>query len=134
MLDTNTVSYIVKNQSAKARKKLLKHAQEDEVCISAITEAEIRYGLAKRQMSAATYAAIEHFLAKIDISPWDSAAAQEYGTLRAKLERAGRPLGNMDLLIAAHAVAMGAVLVTNDRIFKNIQAATVNWADDLPSK
>ena len=136
MLDTNTVTYIVKRQSEHARQKLLKYSEEDDVCISAITEAEIRYGLAKRKLSVETQAAIEQFLAKIDVLPWDSAAAKEYGTARASLERAGKPLANMDLLIAAHAAAAGAVLVTNDNGFDgrfehfNLKA-TVNWADDL---
>jgi tRNA(fMet)-specific endonuclease VapC len=89
--------------------------------------------MAKRQMASAAYSAIENFLAKIDISPWDSAAAQEYGALRAQLESMGKPLANMDLLIAAHAVAMGAVLVTNDHVFKSVPSltATISWADDL---
>jgi len=136
MLDTNTVSYIVKGQSEHARQKLLKCGEEEDVCISAITEAEIRYGLAKRKLSAEIQEAIEQFLAKIDILPWDSAAAREYGTARASLERAGKPLTNMDLPIAAHAAAAGAVLVTNDNGFDERfehfhLTATVNWADDL---
>ena len=87
-------------------------------------------------MSGETQAAIEQFLAKIDVLPWDSAVAKEYGTARASLERAGKPLANMDLLIAAHAAAAGAVLVTSDSGFDgrfepfNL-VATVNWAGDL---
>lgn len=139
MLDTNTVSYIVKNQSKHARQKLLKHSEEDDVCISAITEAEIRFGLAKRKLSIETETAIEQFLAKIDVLPWDSAAAKEYGTARAALEAAGKPLANMDLLIASHAAALGAVLVTSDTNFDghfqhfNLKRTT-NWADDLQSQ
>ena len=138
MLDTNTVSYIIKRQSQRARQKLEECSQEDDVCISAITEAEIRYGLAKRP-SPERQAAADLFLAKIDVLSWDPAAAKEYGTARASLERAGKPLGNMDLLIAAHAAAAGAVLVTNDNGFDgrfehfNL-LATVNWADDLQQR
>jgi len=135
MLDTNTVSYIVKRQSEHARRKLEECSQNDDVCISAITEAEIRYGLAKRKLSGEVQAAIELFLSKIDVLPWDSAAAKEYGTARASLERAGKPMANMDLLLAAHAAAAGAVLVTNDNAFGRYEhfnlTATANWADDM---
>lgn len=136
MLDTNTVSYIVKGQSKRARQMLRQCSEEDDVCISAITEAEILYGLAKHKLSVETRAAVEQFLAKIDVLPWDSAAARAYGTARASLERAGQPLANMDLLIAAHAAAAGAVLVTSDngfgRRFEHFNGmTTANWADDL---
>jgi tRNA(fMet)-specific endonuclease VapC len=139
MLDTNTVSYMVKNQSKRARQKLLKHSVEDDVCISAVTEGEIRFGLAKRKLSIETQAAIEQFLAKIDVLPWDSAAAKEYGRARAALEAVGKPLANMDLLIASHAAAIKAVLVTSDTDFDghfqhfNLKG-TSNWADDLQSQ
>jgi tRNA(fMet)-specific endonuclease VapC len=134
MLDTNTASYIVKNQSAHARQKLLEHSEEDDVCISAITEAEIRFGMAKRKLSMEKQAAIEQFLAKMDVLPWDSTVAKEYGTMRASQESIGKPLANMDMLIAAHAAAIGAVLVTHDGAFQNVQnlTATVDWADDVP--
>lgn len=136
MLDTNTVSYIVKNQSPRARKKLLKHSEEDDVCISAITAAEIRFGMAKRKLGEDTKAAIELFLEKLDVLPWDLTAAKEYGRTRAALEFAGKPLGNMDLLIASHAASAGAVLVTSDAGVKSCarhfsSLATVNWADDV---
>lgn len=134
LLDTNTVSYLLKGQSPHARKKLHAMREEDTVAISSITEAEIRYGLAKRPVAAEVRSAIEQFLLKTDIYPWDSEAAAAYGTMRARLESEGKILGNMDLLIAAHAVAIGAVLVTSDRGFKNAHGiiASVNWADDLP--
>jgi len=107
--------------------------KEDEIaCISAITEGEIRYGLARRS-STALYAAIEGFLAKIQVLPWGRDEATVYGQVRAKQERAGRPLGNMDMLIAAHAISSGAVLVTRDRAFAHVEglAGMVNWATDL---
>lgn len=136
MLDTNTASYIVKGLSPRARKKLIECSQTDEVCISSITEAEIRYGMAKRGLSTQKQSAIEQFLLAIDILPWDTAAAKEYGTARASLEAAGKPLANMDLLIAAHAASIRAVLVTSDGNFKNRSRyfsalATENWADDV---
>lgn len=134
MLDTNTVSYILKGQSPRARKKLQNLGEEDEVCISAITEGEIRYGLAKKPLRPETRERIERFLDTIDILAWDSDAARAYGLTRAKLEAAGRPLHNLDLLIGTHALAAQAVLVTSDRAFRNIGTLlrTQNWATDLP--
>lgn len=134
MLDTNTVSYILRGQSAKARRRMQNLNEEEEVCISAITEAEIRYGLAKRPMKPESRAAIERFLDTIDVLPWGSAAAKAYGVGRAKLEAAGKTLNNMDLLIGAHAAAARAVLVTNDRAFRNLAdlLKAVSWATDLP--
>jgi tRNA(fMet)-specific endonuclease VapC len=132
MLDTNTVSYIIKGNSLAARQKFEAAGEEDEVCISAITEAEVRYGLAKRPMNAVVREQIELFLDTIDVQPWDSEAAKEYGRMRANLEASGRPLANMDLLIAAHASSIGAVLVTNDKAFANVDSAvTVNWTIDV---
>lgn len=134
MLDTNTVSYILRGQSPRARRKMQNLGEDEEVCISSITEAEIRYGLVKRSLKPETRDRIERFLDTIDILPWDSDAARIYGVTRARLEVAGRPLDNMDLLIGSHAVAAEAVLVTNDRVFRNVGnlLKTVNWATDLP--
>lgn len=132
MLDTNTVSYILKGQSRMARKKLRDVSVDNEVCISSITEAEVRYGLEKRQVSHEFRTETERFLDVIDIESWGSAAAKKYGAMRARLDIAGKPLSSMDLLIAAHAVSLGATLVTNDHAFKNVQGLTLaNWAVDL---
>jgi tRNA(fMet)-specific endonuclease VapC len=83
-------------------------------------------------MNAVVREQIELFLDTIDVQPWDSEAAKEYGRMRANLEASGRPLANMDLLIAAHASSIGAVLVTNDKAFANVDSAvTVNWTIDV---
>ncbi len=136
MLDTNTVSYILRGQSPKARKKIEHLSEEEEVCVSAITEGEIRYGLAKLAVKPETRDNIEHFLEAIDILPWDSEVARVYGLTRAKLEAAGRPINNLDLLIGSHAMAVEAVLVTNDRAFRNLgnNLRTINWATDLTAR
>jgi len=133
MLDTNKVSYIAKGHSQAARARMLNLAKDEIVCLSAITEAEIRFGLAKRPDAIALRERMEWFLAAIKILPWGSEEAKAYGALRAKLESAGKSLENMDLLIAAHALAQGAVLVTNDKVFAQVNElqATVNWATDL---
>lgn len=139
LLDTSTASYIIKDRSPQARRNFLRAVVEDEVCISALTEAEIRHGLARRQVSVAMQTAVGEFLAKIEVLPWESAAARAYAHARATLERIGKPLANMDLLIAAHAAALGAVLVTSDQTLtecaKHIDVRqTVNWAHDVGAR
>ena len=132
LLDTNMCSYILRGTSPAARAKLAALKDDEIACISAITEGEIRYGLAKRP-STALHVAVDSFLSKIRILPWGREEAAAYGELRAKQERVGKTLGNMDMLIAAHAISTGAILVTNDGAFAHVEDlhATVNWAIDL---
>ena len=128
LLDANTVSYIVKGQSRHARRKLERVSVDHDVSISVMTEAEMRLGLARGKLSAATEAAVELFLSKIDILPWDSAAARAYGLLRAGQERKGRPLSVEDLMIAAHALSLGLTLVTHDGAFSYVDGLkTEDW-------
>jgi tRNA(fMet)-specific endonuclease VapC len=112
---------------------MLNLEKDEVVCLSVITEAEIRYGLAKRPEATALRERMEWFLAAVKVLPWGRDEAKAYGALRAKLESSGKSLENMDLQIAAHAVAAGAVLVTNDKVFAQVDDlhATVNWATDL---
>lgn len=133
LLDTNTVSYITKGNSLAARSQLEALGDEDIVCVSSITEAELRYGLAKRPQAHSLRAAIEALLFKLQILPWGREEAAAYGILRAKLESAGKTLDAMDMLIAAHAMAVRAVLVTNDQAFQQVEnlPGTVNWATDV---
>lgn len=133
MLDTNMVSYVVKGRSPAARARLLALKDDEVAAVSAITEAEIRYGLAKRPEATALKALMEGFLASIQVLPWDRDEADAYGRVRAKLEKNGISLGSMDMMIAAHASASGAVLVTNDKAFSQVEDlhATVDWATDL---
>ena len=133
MLDTNMVSYIAKGHSKVARARMLNLKQDEAVCLSVITEAEIHYGLAKRPEATALRERMEWFLAAIKVLPWGRDEARAYGTLRAKLEASGKVLENMDMEIAAHAIAAGAILVTNDQVFAQVDdlQATVNWATDI---
>jgi tRNA(fMet)-specific endonuclease VapC len=133
LLDTNTVSYIAKGKSQAARARLEALGEEEIACISSITEAELRYGLAKRPAAHTLRAAVEGLLFKLRILPWGSKEAAAYGELRAKLEAAGISLSELDMQIAAHAISVGAVLVTNDEAFLHVEDldATVNWASDL---
>jgi tRNA(fMet)-specific endonuclease VapC len=105
----------------------------DEIaCISAITEAELQYGVAKSPKAKTLGPALEGFLAKIQIFSWGRDEAYAYGRLRAKQEATGKPLGNLDMLIAAHAVSVGAILVTNDKAFSHVTdlSGILNWATD----
>jgi tRNA(fMet)-specific endonuclease VapC len=133
MLDTNMVSYIAKGTSQAARSRILNLKENEGVCISAVTEAEIHYGLGKRPEATVLRSRMEWFLSSMIVLPWGREEARAYGALRAKLEASGRVLENMDLQIAAHAVARGAVLVTNDKAFAQLDElrSSVNWATDL---
>jgi tRNA(fMet)-specific endonuclease VapC len=133
MLDTNMVSYIAKGRSRAGRIRMLNLEKDETVCLSVITEAEIRYGLAKRPEATALHERMEWFLAAVKVLPWGRDEARAYGALRAKLESNGRILENMDMQIAAHAIATGAILVTTDEAFANVDdfRGIVNWATDL---
>ena len=135
LLDTNMFSYIVNGRSPAARSEFRRLSQDRNavVCISSMTEAEVRYGLAKRSPSAARRSAIEGLLAHLEILPWDSEAASVYAITRAKLEPKGITVSFMDFMIAVHAIAVGAVLVTNDSVFTHIEDLNdlVNWATDI---
>jgi tRNA(fMet)-specific endonuclease VapC len=135
LLDTSMFSYIAKGNSPAARREWLRLSQDREaaVCISVITEAEVRYGLAKHLPSRERTNAIKGMLTQLQILPWGSAEAAAYAQTRTQLESKGVTLSVMDMLIASQAIAAGAILVTRDRIFESIPAlhATVNWATDL---
>jgi len=133
ILDTNTVSYIVKGKSPAARARLAGLGSDESACISIVTEFELEYGLAKRPNAANLRHALRWFLARIQVLPLGSAEARAYGQLRVKQEAAGRPLESMDMLIAAHAIAAGAILVTGDKVFSYVPdlSARENWATDL---
>jgi len=133
LLDTNTVSYIAKGKSPAALARLQALGDDETVCISSITEAELRYGLAKRPEARQLRKSIEGLLFRLRILAWGSKEAAAYGELRARLEGAGITLSQLDLQIAAHALAIGAVLVTNDKAFLQVNDLDKmeNWALDL---
>ena len=119
MLDTNTASYIIKGEPAVIREHLLNVAMSN-ICVSAISEAELLRGVAKKPEAKRLHIAVKEFLLRVEILPWDSDAADAYAQLRTVCENEGKPLGVMDMLIAAHSVAVGAVLITNDKAFYNV--------------
>jgi tRNA(fMet)-specific endonuclease VapC len=120
MLDTNAVSAVMRG-SAFMDKKLLA-LDSSEWCISAITHSEICYGLALRPEATKLARAAAAFLAAATTLPWDAAAAEAHGRLRARLRTAGTPIGDFDEMIAAHALALGAVIVTDNlRHFSKVE-------------
>lgn len=120
MLDTNTASYIIKGEPVEIREHLVKVPMAN-VCISAITEAELLRGVAKKPEAKRLAIAVKEFLLRVEVLPWDSNAAEAYAKLRTACENEGNPLGAMDMLIAAHSVAAETVLITNDKAFYNVQ-------------
>jgi tRNA(fMet)-specific endonuclease VapC len=127
LLDTNTASFIIKGNVPAVRRRLAKVPMA-QIAISSMTEAELRYGVARRPEATQLQRIIEEFLLHVDILPWDSDAAVQYGHLRASLERDGQPIGNLDTMIAAHTLATGTVLVTNDHAFSRIKKLKVeDW-------
>ena len=126
LLDTNTVSYIIKrNPRVHAKLSRVPMAQ---VVISVITEAELPFGLARKPEARQLRRAVEEFLLRVSILVWDSYCAQHYAELRAAEERSGTPVANLDLMIAAQALAADAVLVTNDATLRRIKRVeTEDW-------
>jgi tRNA(fMet)-specific endonuclease VapC len=116
-----------------ARNTLINLPSGDIGCISAITEGEIRYGLAKMPHAHKLRSAMEGFLMRIKVLSWGQKEALNYGELRAAMESQGKTLENMDMLIAAHAVSVGATLVTNDKAFRHVRglAGIVKWAIEI---
>jgi tRNA(fMet)-specific endonuclease VapC len=120
LLDTNIASYVIRGNSPSVDRKLARVHPAD-VFVSSVTEAELRFGVARRADAGKLAEIVEEFLLMVTILPWDSAAAKAYGNLRATLERTGRTMGNLDTMIASHALAENAVLVTNGRAFSRIE-------------
>jgi tRNA(fMet)-specific endonuclease VapC len=127
MLDTNIMSDLIRNPQGKAAKRIAR-VGEDNICTSIIVAAELRYGCAKSG-SQRLLKAVEDLLGEIDVLPFEVPVDAEYGGIRSELEAAGKPIGGNDLLIAAHAYATGATIVTaNSGEFKRIRGLNVeNW-------
>jgi tRNA(fMet)-specific endonuclease VapC len=127
LLDTNIASFVIKGNIPAVRRRIVQVPMA-QLAVSAVTEGELRYGAARRPDAARLRTIVDEFLLRMTILPWDSEAARHYGQIRAALERKGQPMGNLDTMIGAHALALGAVLVTNDRAFTRIRELKVeDW-------
>jgi tRNA(fMet)-specific endonuclease VapC len=132
MLDSDTSSYVIRQRSTTVANRLQRIIPAD-VCISIVTRAEILFGLTKLPKESRIHERAAIFLAEFESLPWDEAAAEQYAEVRSRLERQGTPIGIHDTLIAAHAVSIGAILVTNNtRHFERIgtMLQLENWHRD----
>ena len=130
MLDTDTVSYLIKGKSPSIEAKLASLIPAM-VCISVITRAALLYGLKRLPADHRLHLAVRQFLKIVRILPWDSEAADWYADIRHQLVSRGQPIGELDMMIAAHTLSAGAVLVTNNhRHYERIDAPLIleNWA------
>lgn len=130
MLDTNICIYIIKKKPMDVIERL-KQRQISQVGISSITLSELEYGVAKSSKPEQNQIALTQFMAPIEILPYGDEAAQQYGKLRAFLERQGTPIGSLDLLISAHALSIGCILVTNnEKEFGRVPHLRIeNWVE-----
>lgn len=127
MLDTNIASYIIKKKYPKLNKRILTIPMSA-LCISAITEAELLFGLARKPQATQLKTIVYEFLLRVDILPWDSLVAQQYAKTRAELESKGKVIGNFDMMIASHALSTKATLISNDKAFKMIHELDIeDW-------
>jgi len=129
LLDTDTASFIIKGRSPGVEAKLAA-ISPDRVCVSAVTRAELMYGLKRLPPSHRLQVGVRQFLKMVRVLAWDADAADWYADIRHQLTTTGQPIGEMDMMIAAHALSIGAVLVTNNtRHFARVAAplALANW-------
>lgn len=131
MLDTNICIYAIKHKTEAVIKNFLSHMPE-EMCISAITYAELMYGVEKSMAIEKNRIALSLFLSPLTILEFQASAAEEYGKVRAELESKGMTIDPMDLLIAGHARSKGLILVTNNtREFCRVEGLVVeDWTKE----
>ena len=129
MLDTNICIYLIKQKPEKVLRRFKNHSIGD-IGISSITLAELRFGVEKSRQIQNNRQALEEFILPLEIADFDEKAAVIYGAVRAALEKAGTPVGSMDMLIGAHALSLDLTLVTNNvREFKQIKNLNVvDWS------
>ena len=119
LLDTNVVSHIMQGRDDELLARLTK-VPVGQIAISSVTLAELEYGLHRKGQPVRLRNALTEVLLRMDVLPWDAAAATCYGEFCATLETQGINLSDFDMMIAAHAVAVGATLVSRDKAFTQI--------------
>ena len=129
MLDTNICSYIIRNRPLQIKAKLQEIEQHHTVALSSIVVAELLYGADKKQ-SPKLQKIVSSFIDNFILYDYDKNAASSYATVRSNLEKQGRIIGANDLLIASHALGLGAILVTNNtKEFDRVEGLVLeNWA------
>ena len=131
MLDTNTCIAIIKRKLQQVLRRFNAY-KVGEIGISSVTLAELEFGVAKSLHQENNQAALDEFVLPLEIAGFDHEAARVYGRVRAMLEKKGTPIGSLDTMIGAHALALGVILVTNNtREFSRVKGLTVvDWLDD----
>lgn len=119
LLDTNIASHIIRGDRPEISRRLASLRME-EIAISAVTEGELLYGLAKRHYPVTLTERVRQFLLRVDVLAWDHDVTRAYADLRTACETKGVSLAPLDMMIAAHAVAADALLVTNDKAFLRV--------------
>lgn len=129
MLDTDIATYVIRGRNPALDERIAAVAPE-ELCISAVTRGELLYGVKLKDGADRLSRLVDQFLERVECMPWDAAAATHYASTAAALHRAGTPIGNMDTLIAGHALALVTVLVTNnERHFAQVRGLKIeNWS------
>lgn len=132
MLDTNICIYAIKHRPPQVLERLKEH-EPSEICISAITYAELVHGVEKSAAVEKNRLALTLLLSNIEIIDFDSNAANEYCNIRAALEKAGTPIGPLDMMIAGHARSLSYTVVTNNvREFERVSGLRIeNWAEEM---
>jgi tRNA(fMet)-specific endonuclease VapC len=130
MLDTNTCIAIIKRKPPQVLKRFNAY-KVGEIGISWVTLAELEFGVAKSQHIQKNQEALDEFILPLEIANFDREVARVYGQIRAILEKKGSPIGSLDTMIGAHAVALGVTLATNNtKEFSRIKGLTiVDWLD-----
>ena len=130
LLDTNICVYVIRGRRHEALARFAQHALAD-LMVSSVTAAELYFGIEKSDYREDNLAVLDNFLAPLVLAPFGGAASKVYGRIRVDLERRGLPIGPLDTLIAAHALSLDAVLVTNNvREFARVPGLRLeNWAD-----
>lgn len=128
MLDTNICIALIKRKPKDILDKFSPY-QVGDICISSVTLAELRYGVAKSQFKEKNQAALDEFILPLEVVSFDENAAMVYGNLRATLEKQGTPIGSLDTMIGAHALSINLTIVTNNtKEFNRIQGLKiVDW-------
>lgn len=128
MLDTNICIYIIRKRPDRVLEQF-ERCSSQQIAISVVTLAELQYGVERSSAKELNQRIVDEFAARLEVLPWDEWAARAYGRIRRGLEEKGTPIGNMDLLIAAHALSQDLTLVSNNlREFRRVpQLMTENW-------
>ena len=127
LLDTNIASFIMKRTSPALLHRFAQQTRSS-LAICTVSEAELRFGMERMPREARVWTLVPAFFSQVAIQPWDSQSAERYAMLAAAQRRAGKPLSVFDAMIAAHALAHGWTLVTNDQAFQHVEDLVVeDW-------